>query len=38
VLRIRRTTGRGATPLPGLKENGITPISATVLAKVGGGR
>jgi hypothetical protein len=37
-MRIRTTTGPGASPLPGWYAHGVAPITVTTFARVGGGR
>jgi hypothetical protein len=37
-MRIRTTTGPGASPLSGPGENSLTPIATTTFGTVGGGR
>ena len=37
-VRIRGTTGCGASPLPALIENNVIPIAANTVVRIGGGR
>jgi hypothetical protein len=37
-VRIRGTTGCGASPLPALSENSVIPIAANTVVRIGGGR
>jgi hypothetical protein len=37
-MRIRTTTGRGASPLSGRYHNSVAPITENTSIRVGGGR